>query len=62
MERSERLYVRLTPLEKQTLVNAAKLAGMTVTGYLLYKLGEDLGYEIADKAVTALSNKKESSK
>ena len=60
MDRTERLYLRCTPEEKERLLNGAKLAGMTLTAYLLFQAGVQAGYEITDKAISSLNNKKKS--
>lgn len=43
--RTERINLRVTPEEKQRLVEAAAVAGLTLTGYLL---GDKLGQLIID--------------
>ena len=49
--RTERIEIRATPEEKQALTSAAAAAGLTLTGYILFKLGEFAGEAIADQIV-----------
>lgn len=44
--RSERIELRATKEEKQALEKAAKAAGMTVTAFILFMLGEVAGEAI----------------
>lgn len=43
--RTEQIHFRVTPEEKEALYAAAKLAGMTVTGFVL---GQTIGEAIGD--------------
>jgi len=45
-ERTERVNLRVTPEEKARLETAAAAAGMTMTAYILFKLGEIAGEAI----------------
>jgi uncharacterized protein (DUF1778 family) len=45
-ERTERISMRFTPEEKARLQTAAAAAGMTITAYILFKLGEVAGEAI----------------
>lgn len=47
-KRSERIELRATPEEKKALTSAAAAAGLTLTGYILFKLGEIAGGALAD--------------
>lgn len=58
MERTERINLRATPEEKKALSNAAAAAGMTMTAYLLFKIGEIAGEAIADQIIRKGEKKK----
>lgn len=49
MNRTERINLRATPEEKKALSSAAAAAGMSMTAYLLFKIGEIAGEAIADQ-------------
>lgn len=56
--RTERIDLRVTPEEKSALNSAAVAAGMTLTGYLLYKVGELAGEAIADSIIKKAGKQK----
>lgn len=56
--RTERIELRATPEEKQALTSAAAAAGLTLTGYILFKLGEIAGEAIADQVIKKGAKKK----
>ena len=57
-EKSEVLRFRCTPMERELIINAAKAAGMTISGYLIYKAAYQTGYDVADKIISKKENKK----
>lgn len=56
--RTERIELRATPEEKQALTSAAAAAGLTLTGFILYKIGEIAGEALADHIVRKGEKKK----
>lgn len=50
-KRTERIEFRVTPEEKQALTTAAAAAGLTLTGYMIYRLAEVTGEMLGDAIV-----------
>lgn len=50
--RSNQVLLRLTDAENSKLRLYAKAAGMTLSGYILFKLGMDAGEALADKLLS----------
>lgn len=50
-KRTERIEIRATPEEKKALTAASAAAGLTMTAFLLLKIGEVAGEAIADKII-----------
>lgn len=50
--KTERLTIQVTPEQKAAIKDAAKMFGLTISGYVLYstfeKIGEQLGQSIID--------------
>lgn len=46
--KSEVVRLRVTPSERGKIVSAAKVAGMSVSAYILFKLGVSAGEALAD--------------
>jgi uncharacterized protein (DUF1778 family) len=55
--RTERIDLRVTPEEKSALSSAAAAVGMTLTGYLLFKVGELAGEALGDAIVKKAKQK-----
>lgn len=55
--KTERIDLRVTPEEKQALTKAAAAVGMTVSGYLLYKVGEMAGEALGDAIIAKVKSK-----
>lgn len=54
-ERTESIYMRVTPEEKEALKKLAAAAGMTLTGFLL---GEALGDKLGEAIIASKEAKK----
>lgn len=55
VEKSERIGLRVTPEQKQRLIEAAETLGLSLSGYLAFCAFERIGEKLGDKI---LENKK----
>lgn len=51
MSKSERIDLRVSPMDKHIIKSAANAVGMSVSAYLIFKACEDIGYNVTDEVL-----------
>ena len=58
MEKTEVVRMRVTPEQRDNIKAAAPAAGMTMTAYMLFKLGMSAGEALGDAIIKSAKSKK----
>jgi len=58
MAKTEVVRMRVTEEQRDTIKQAAKAAGLTMSAYMLYKLGVTAGEALGDAIIKASKSKK----
>ena len=58
MEKTEVVRMRVTPEQRDTIKAAATAAGLSMSAYMLYKLGVSAGEALGDAIIKAKKSKK----